>query len=507
MAKSKTAQYNLLKPNSLPKNWDIIILQEPYIDPQHLTRATRAWNVIYPTSHLTDKDSSIRSVILVNEALDTNTWTQISLPGTNDITAVQLQGNFGRLSLFNIYNDCTHSRNIDILDNFLKANRRRICEKDDDYMIWAGDFNRHHPLWDEARNHHLFTRAAMDDAQLMLDLMVDYNMVMTLPKDIPTLQARNTKNWTRPDNIFCSSNAEDCVIRCDVIPELQGPTTDHLPIVTILDIRTAKKKPEPRRNFRMANWDNFNNELQRRLTERGFPDPKAITNVDAFQEQVLLLTAALQQMIDKIVPMTKFTPYTKRWWNKELEDMRKHVNQLSAIAHRYRAIENHESSITLDNAKKLYALEILRVKAEHWKEFLEDAMEDELWIANRYITNPTGDGGKTRIPTLKYKNDDGTISEAITNEEKSDLFARTLFPEPPHTSSVPADFAYPMPLPTSGEITEEQIRRNIAKLSPYKACGTDGIPNIVLNLLSRDVLPGVERNHHSHPQKTRKTGV
>jgi len=33
-----------------------------------------------------------------------------------------------------------------------------------EHMIWLGDFNRHHPEWDEERNSHLFTRENLDEA-------------------------------------------------------------------------------------------------------------------------------------------------------------------------------------------------------------------------------------------------------------------------------------------------------------------------------------------------------
>ncbi|KAJ8589707.1 hypothetical protein M405DRAFT_700139, partial [Rhizopogon salebrosus TDB-379] len=69
-------------------------------------------------------------------------------------------------------------------------------------MIWLGDFNRHHPLWDEDRNTQLFTNQYLDAAQPLLDLIADYGMIMTLPKGLPTLQSTSSKNWTRPDNVF-----------------------------------------------------------------------------------------------------------------------------------------------------------------------------------------------------------------------------------------------------------------------------------------------------------------
>jgi len=63
-------------------------------------------------------------------------------------------------------------------------------------MLWKGDFNCHHPMWDEARNLHLFTMANLNTAQILIDLLVTYDMQMALEVEIPALEAKATKNYT-----------------------------------------------------------------------------------------------------------------------------------------------------------------------------------------------------------------------------------------------------------------------------------------------------------------------
>ena len=63
-------------------------------------------------------------------------------------------------------------------------------------MIWLGDFNRHHPLWEEERNLHLLTETYLNAAEPLLLLLAEYGMQQALPKDMPTLQSLATKNWT-----------------------------------------------------------------------------------------------------------------------------------------------------------------------------------------------------------------------------------------------------------------------------------------------------------------------
>jgi hypothetical protein len=62
-------------------------------------------------------------------------------------------------------------------------------------MLWMGDFNRHHPLWEAPRNRHLFNYEA---ASPLIDLIANYNMIQLLPCGTPTLQSSSTGNWTRP---------------------------------------------------------------------------------------------------------------------------------------------------------------------------------------------------------------------------------------------------------------------------------------------------------------------
>ncbi|KAF9546882.1 hypothetical protein CPC08DRAFT_606238, partial [Agrocybe pediades] len=52
-----------------------------------------------------------RSAIWVNASISTNSWKALDIPGTSDITAIQLEGpDSGILTIFNIYNSCNHDK-------------------------------------------------------------------------------------------------------------------------------------------------------------------------------------------------------------------------------------------------------------------------------------------------------------------------------------------------------------------------------------------------------------
>ena len=69
--KSADAQADLLHRAS-PSDYDILALQEPYIDHLKLTRGNSRWRVHYPTVRDPDTAGRMRSVLMVNRDISTN---------------------------------------------------------------------------------------------------------------------------------------------------------------------------------------------------------------------------------------------------------------------------------------------------------------------------------------------------------------------------------------------------------------------------------------------------
>ena len=85
-------------------------------------------------------------------------------------------------------------------------------------MIWLGDFNRHHLLWDAAEDTHLFTSVNRNNASTLITLLGDHHMEMALPAGIPALKTFRNGNFSRPDNVFCSADLISSVIECNTYP-------------------------------------------------------------------------------------------------------------------------------------------------------------------------------------------------------------------------------------------------------------------------------------------------
>ncbi|KAF9439540.1 hypothetical protein P691DRAFT_690451 [Macrolepiota fuliginosa MF-IS2] len=164
-------------------------------------------------------------------------------------------------------------------------------------------------------------------------------MVMALPRDMLTLQTHRTKRYTRPDNVFMLEQLLMHLIRCDVDATWRPPCTDHFPIITVINLPTMKTKPKPSYNFKMMEWVKFQEELEKRLLE--LQDPGEINLVSDLEEQIECLTRILQESIEAVVPVVKVCSHMKRWWNRELETLKKELNKLNRKSYLWKHTPEH----------------------------------------------------------------------------------------------------------------------------------------------------------------------
>ena len=457
-----------------PKDYDLILIQEPWFDHLGKTRGTHNWRVIYPPTIYEDKHDPIRSIILVNINISTNRYITLNIP-SSDIMAIRLNGSFGYCTIMNIYNDCTTNKTTTALKEYLDTNKHIAIPNPTNHLFWLGDFNRHHPLWEPDSNRRLYNSPDMINP--LLNLITEHDMLMSLPPDIPTYETA-TSTWTRPDNVWRNNGPEDPVTICNVWPQIRPPVADHLPIYTELDLPIPRANAFPTRNLRGADFKTINENLQKLLAERC--PPKRIRSKEELENTVNTLVNAIQEAVDEVVPVSKPSPFVKRWWTKELTEIKKTKNKLSRLSYRYRGLLNHPTHTEFKAAAQKLSNRIEETKKNHWTEWLENATLSDVYMANKYANSEPSDYAKTRIPALKVR-DNTTQQDSLTNDNqlKAKAFADTFFPPPPPTSNIP-DSAYPKPLKGRGIFTKNDIREAVRKLKPYKAPGLDGIQNIVI---------------------------
>jgi ribonuclease HI len=479
---------------------DIIALQEPALNKNGNTISTKDWITVYPSKHATSPGET-RSILFLRANLLTDNWEQIDVD-TGDISAVRITGPWGSLDIYNIYNDCDHDDTVGILSRLRGTSRDggNNSVNENEHIIWLGDFNRHHPLWDAPTDVRLFTHTALEKAQTLIDAVAHAGLALALPPRMPTHCHNVTKCWTRLDQVFLSDQSLDAIITCEARTDALRIKTDHVPIITELDLTVATSPMGSIANFRAVDWNKFRENLTGKIARLRPPEP--ITSIQALSEECDKLTKALQDTIVAEVPVSEIGTHSRRWWTKELTQLRRSVNKLGRKSHKRKDNPSDPIHGKYKDAKKEYEREIEYCKSHHWRDWLEKAEDPDIWTAHKYISAAASDGSKSRIPTLT-KNKGETTQTAKSNKEKGAMLAETFFPEGKEQDNAQEEdnAGAPKQKCEMDEITREQIRKHLAKLKPYKAPGPDGIPNIVLTK-SADII--IDRLYHIYTAMIKK---
>jgi ribonuclease HI len=473
--RSLDAQLALI--NSLENKFDMVCIQEPHFDFRNVSRATGVWHTIYPTA-LSNNNERPRALMLIHEKISTNNWTQIQIDSL-DVVAIKLSNETHSIEIYNIYNDCEHSLTIQTLSTHLAGNPFQN-------RLLLGDFNRHHPMWDEEQNGHLFTSANLNAAEELIDLIANNHLEMALPKYIPTLM-NSAGNLTRPDNVFISQAISHWIVKCVTSPEDIPPKADHFPILTTLDFSIPEAAPKAAWNYRLTDWTKFRERLAENLLT--IPPPQAFTTTDQMEAAIDSLTHAITETIEDVIPRKRPTPHSKRWWSAELSTIRTKTKRLARISYKYRRQPLHPCHEEYKSTRNTYGNLIKEQKKNHWVNWLEKIGEQDLWTANRFISAPPSDGGKARIPALKSTDAAGNLTEVRDNGDKSKLLHRVFFYNPPDDPGINPNQAYPDERFAFGRISNNHIEKAIKRLRPHKAPGINGIPNSILINCAELIVP------------------
>ena len=181
---------------------NLIALQEPTINPFNLTIASSDWTLIYPSVH-GSMPNRTRAITLICSNISTDSWSQLDFP-SSDVTVIQLKGTWGKITIFNTYNDCDNSDTVKLLSNYYSRNQVQLEHADMGtvHIIWLGDFNQHHPLWDDPDDDRLFTPNVISAAEELIEAIADAGLELALPSRIPMHQHNVTKSWTRLDQVL-----------------------------------------------------------------------------------------------------------------------------------------------------------------------------------------------------------------------------------------------------------------------------------------------------------------
>ncbi|KAJ7117900.1 hypothetical protein C8R43DRAFT_835656, partial [Mycena crocata] len=152
---------------------------------------------------------------------------------------------------------------------------------------------------------------------------------MPLPAGVPTLRSFSAKTFTRVDNVFCSPGLVGRYICCDVRTSMVR--TDHFPIVHELDMEMVEVAHVPRPMWRKTEWDEFRVDLMLELLHRVEPRD-SYDSPEELEAAIAAFNEAIQAVVQRKVPMSRPSPYTKRWFSKELKARKQAAEKASREA-------------------------------------------------------------------------------------------------------------------------------------------------------------------------------
>jgi len=143
-----------------------------------------------------------------------------------------------------------------------------------------------------------------------------------------------TGNFTCPDNILASSSLREHILECKTIPEEHPPQSDHIPIITTLEMSPGRQEEAPKPNFKSTNWAKFQKELTKKLDS--IDAQHDILNESEFYRRLNTLTLAITDTIESAIPKNRPSPFTKQWWSKELSQKQMEVQKLGRSSYAQR---------------------------------------------------------------------------------------------------------------------------------------------------------------------------
>ncbi|KIJ25394.1 hypothetical protein M422DRAFT_110131, partial [Sphaerobolus stellatus SS14] len=118
------------------------------------------------------------------------------------------------------------------------------------------------------------------------------------------------------DLVFAMEDFAEQVIECSM---QDGHGSDHCAIKVQVDLMLPRKEKELSRQFREVDWDFFRKEFEEVMART--PTEIEIETVEDVDRVVKWMVGALQEVVEKVVPVRRQSVYVKKWWMKDLTKM------------------------------------------------------------------------------------------------------------------------------------------------------------------------------------------
>jgi hypothetical protein len=460
---SSSVHHSLLNDSAM-ENFHILMIQEPYTyfqDEAQTALKHHHWQLILPGLLLADWVRP-RVVIYISISIPSNSYSIVPVL-SQDIAAVSftLPDSPLPLTLVNIYNPPVVFTTLTSLKRFTATHATLFVPRAPFSIM--GNFNLHHSLWNDPA----LAQPDHQEADRLLTLMISLGAQLRSQPTIHTYQS-TTGAASVVDLTFTSQAADYLYTACITLhsPELDHGS-DHYPIIHRLLLPLPPLQKRQCFNWKTTDWGKVLNAVTSDMQGWIPPTPNCLS----IDTAVHRLTTIIHTTLDKHATTMRPSPFAKRWWTKELTTLRKEVATARHCWTRSCSTADKEEWI---EARKNYGKHIRTQKREHWRNFLGNLDESNLYTAACYTTTTPV---PRYIPLIKRA--DGSL--ASTPQSQAEVFHSSFFspPPPPDLSNIGSSPAYQQL--TSHLLSIRELETALHKMAPNKAPGPDDIPTIVLH--------------------------
>ncbi|KAJ7321927.1 hypothetical protein DFH08DRAFT_637796, partial [Mycena albidolilacea] len=192
-----------------------------------------------------------------------------------------------------------------------------------------------------------------------------------------------TQNLTHPDNVFCSEGFLPFFISCNAYPARIPGTTDHFPVISVIDLVPPAKVKEERWDWKSTNWEELNKVLEKEL--EAVPDPDGYADGQEVEEAIKAFDAAVWRVVEAVVKRTKVTMHSKRWWTVELAQQHKEKERLVRCSYRQCDVPGSPAHEDYRVACNAFLARIKMARERHWREWLEQIDGEDVWTAGQLM--------------------------------------------------------------------------------------------------------------------------
>ncbi len=323
------------------------------------------------------------------------------------------------IQLINIYNE----------KSLLENNNERTIERclhtiiPAKYTIICEDMNAHHSWWNSRITNSI-------RATELVNWLEKYDFELLNESDILTCSRSNNSiiNLT-----FATKELNNMLLNWE-IDEDKVSDTDHEIILFSINIDSDNLVENSiynsQYNFEKANWKAFTEELILQSNKEEFASKINISEMsrELLETEAEKLRDIILHAVNKAISKKRTHEKSKSWWNEELKLLRK---ELATAKRQYKKNQNQTNQQAFQALKSDYFYKIKQAKATCWNNFLENAVEKDIFKAFNY----TKFNRIEKLSIIQYQHENQEII-AITFEQKCEAFMQVLFKKSSQSEAV-----------------------------------------------------------------------